>query len=145
MTATTPIAGGHWIGLDPGRSKCGLVRTDISGQQVQDLLVCTPQESWDWLQHWCHSCSVKGLVLGDGTGSGPWQQAIGDALPELTVVLQPEAGSTLAARGRYCQLFPPRNLWKLLPEGLRLPPRPLDDLAALVLLEAHLGHRLGLA
>ena len=101
MTATTPTAGGHWIGLDPGRSKCGLVRTDISGQQVQDLLVCTPQESWDWLQHWCHSCSVKGLVLGDGTGSGPWQQALGDALPELTVVLQPEAGSTLAARGRY--------------------------------------------
>ncbi|WP_341882558.1 resolvase [Synechococcus sp. UW140] len=145
MTATTPTAGGHWIGLDPGRSKCGLVRTDISGQQVQDLLVCTPQESWDWLQHWCHSCSVKGLVLGDGTGSGPWQQAIGDALPELTVVLQPEAGSTLAARGRYWQLFPPRNLWKLLPEGLRLPPRPLDDLAALVLLEAHLGHRLELA
>ena len=57
---------GHWIGFDPGSSKCGLVRTDISGQQVQDLLVCTPQESWDWLQHWCQSSTVSGLVPGDG-------------------------------------------------------------------------------
>ena len=135
---------GHWIGFDPGSSKCGLVRTDISGQQVQDLLVCTPQESWDWLQHWQQSSTVVGLVIGDGTGSGPWQQAIHEAMPGLDLVLQKEAGSTLAARGRYWQLFPPRLLWRLLPLGLRLPPRPLDDIAALVLLEAHLGIQLDL-
>ena len=65
-------------------------------------------------------------------------------MPGLDLVLQKEAGSTLAARGRYWQLFPARRLWRLLPLGLRLPPRPLDDIAALVLLEAHLGIQLDL-
>jgi hypothetical protein len=136
---------GHWIGLDPGSSKCGLVRTDLAGLCVQDLLVCSPRESWDWLQHWCQTSATHGLVLGDGTGSGPWQQAITEAMPELLLILQPEAGSTLAARERYWQLFPAQKLWRLLPISLRIPPRPLDDIAALVLLEAHLNKELSLA
>ena len=50
----------------------------------------------------------------------------------------PEAGTTLAARQRYWQLEPPRGWRRLLPEGLRLPPRDIDDVVAQLLLERHL-------
>ena len=132
---------GGWAALDPGRQKCGLVRTDASGAELVDLLICSPREAWDWLQHWQHQAPLEGVVLGDGTASGPWRKALAELEPAVAVVLQPEAGSTLAARERYWQLLPARGWQRLLPRGLRLPPRPVDDLAALVLLEAHLGAR----
>ena len=132
---------GAWAAPDPGSQKCGLVRTDASGTELVDLLICSPREAWDWLQHWQHQAPLQGVVLGDGTASGPWHKALAELEPAVAVVLQPEAGSTLAARERYWQFLPARGWQRLLPRGLRVPPRPVDDLAALVLLEAHLGAR----
>ena len=132
---------GGWAALDPGRQKCGLVRTDASCTELVHLLICSPREAWDWLQHWQHQAPLQGVVLGDGTASGPWRKALSELEPAVPVVLQPEAGSTLAARERYWQFLPARGWQRVLPRGLRLPPRPVDDLAAMVLLEAHLGAR----
>jgi hypothetical protein len=53
-----------------------------------------------------------------------------------------EAGTTLAARQRYWQLEPPRGWQRLLPKGMRLPPRDVDDVVAQLLLERHLGRPL---
>jgi len=130
---------GCWIALDPGRHKCGLVRSDSKGERIMDLLICSPRECWDWLQHWLEPGGVQGLVLGDGTSSSAWQDCIQELDPHLQLLLQPEYASTLEARERYWQLYPPRGWRRLLPAGLRLPPRPVDDLAALVLLERYLG------
>jgi len=58
------------------------------------------------------------------------------------VLLIEERGSTLAARSRYWQLFPARGWRRLLPMGLRQPPRPWDDVVAQLLVEQALGHRL---
>jgi hypothetical protein len=53
-----------------------------------------------------------------------------------------EHGSTLAARQRYWELYPP-GLWtRLWPPGLRLPPRDIDDVVAQLLVERHCGMRL---
>ena len=79
-------------------------------------------------------------MLGNGTGSKPWLSRLGDL--DLTLELVDERGTTLAARQRYWELFPPRGLAKLIPGGLRMPPRDLDDMAAQLLLERQLGHRL---
>ena len=63
---------GGWAALDPGRQKCGLVRSDASGAELVDLLICSPREAWDWLQHWQHQalckawCSVMAPPAGHG-------------------------------------------------------------------------------
>jgi hypothetical protein len=49
-----------------------------------------------------------------------------------------ERYSSLEARNRYWQMYPPRGLTRLLPEGMRTPPRPVDDIVAIVLIERYL-------
>jgi len=129
-----------WIGLDPGRSKCGVVRSDHSTGQVEVAAVLSPEECFEQMAIWRERPGIEGVVLGDGTGSKHWQRQLSDL--GLTVHVIPEAGTTLAARTRYWQLEPPRGWRRLLPEGLRLPPRDYDDVVAQLLLERHWGTEL---
>ena len=107
---------GGWAALDPGRQKCGLVRTDASGTELVDLLICSPREAWDWLQHWqqqaplqkawCwviqhHVAALAPPAAISGTSTNPHAQRRPTAAEleptmAVAVVLQPEAGSTLA-------------------------------------------------
>ncbi len=129
-----------WIGLDPGRSKCGLVRSDQTTGQIEVAAVLSPEECFKQIAIWRERPGLEGVVLGDGTGSKHWQRQLSDL--GLAVQVIPEAGTTLAARARYWQLEPPRGWRRLLPEGLRLPPRDYDDVVAQLLLERHWGTEL---
>ena len=134
MSAPEP---GPWAAIDPGRSKCGLVLSDPSASWIVEADVLPPEACWQRLQHWIAADDLRAIVLGDGTGSRPWRQRLAGLKPRLIIVA--EAGSTLAARGRYWQLYPARGWRRLLPEGLRLPPRDIDDVAAQLLLEQQWG------
>ena len=129
-----------WIGLDPGLSKCGLVRSDHSTGQIEVAAVLSPEECFKQIAIWRERPGLEGVVLGDGTGSKHWQRQLNDL--GLAIQLIPEAGTTLAARARYWQLEPPRGWRRMLPEGLRLPPRDYDDVVAQLLLERHWGTEL---
>ena len=124
-----------WIGLDPGRSKCGLVRSEQTTGQIEVAAVLSPEECFKQIAIWRERPGLEGVVLGDGTGSKHWQRQLNDL--GLAVQVIPEAGTTLAARARYWQLEPPRGWRRMLPEGLRLPPRDYDDVVAQLLLERH--------
>ena len=131
---------GGWAALDPGRSKCGLVRCDASRATVIAAHIEPGEACLERLQQW-KAAGLEGVVLGDGTGSGPWPNRLRQL--GLAVAVVDERGSTLAARGRYWELMPPRGLRRLLPRGLRLPPRAIDDVVAQLLLERWLGVPLG--
>lgn len=132
--AAAPIAG-----LDPGRSKCGLVLSDASRRRVVAAAVLPPAGTLQLLRCWQRQEGLRAVVLGDGTGSRPWQQRLEG---QLELVRVDEHGSTLEARRRYWQLFPPRGWRHWLPAGLRQPPRDWDDVVAQLLLERWLGRRL---
>ena len=124
------------IGFDPGRSKCGLVLVRTDPAQVLDSDVLVPEAVLNTLNQWSQGGDLPMIVMGDGTGSDAWIKP----LQRLTTLVQVnERGTTLKARQRYWQLWPPQGLWRLVPEGLRLPPAELDAVAALVMVEAYLN------
>lgn len=133
---------GALAGLDPGRSKCGLVRTDRGRQQLLEALVIPPEQAWDRLEGWLLQGEVGAVILGNGTGSASWRRRLEPLAP---VLLVEEHGSTLAARVRFFELHPTRGWRRLLPQGLRQPPRDWDDVVAQLLLERLLGHPLAAA
>lgn len=128
------------VAIDPGRSKCGLVLSDAEGSGLLAAGVLPAAECLAHLQAWSAAQRCHTVLLGNGTGSGPWHQWLAP-LP-LRLIAVPETGTTLAARRRYWQLEPPRGWRRLLPEGMRLPPRDVDDVVAQLLLERHLKREL---
>jgi RNase H-fold protein (predicted Holliday junction resolvase) len=134
MTGTGPVAA-----LDPGSAKCGLVLSDAPRRRITCALVLPPDEAWRTLRDWHSGQGLQAVVIGTGTGSRPWRERLAALVP---VVMVEERGSTLAARDRYWQLFPPRGWRRWLPAGLRQPPRDWDDVVAQLLLERWLGYEL---
>lgn len=130
---------GPLAGLDPGRSKCGLVRTDVSRLQILEACVLPPEACLERLLEWRRLGLITALVMGDGTGSQAWQSKLAGVLP---VHATAEWGTTLEARRRYWEIEPPRGWRSVLPEGLRQPPRDWDDIVAQLLLERWVGHPL---
>jgi len=57
------------------------------------------------------------------------------------VELVDERETTLLARARYFADHPPRGWRRLVPRGMLLPPRPIDDYAALLIAERYLKGR----
>ena len=124
------------MAIDPGRSKCGLVLSDHNGLELLAAGVLPAPACRAQIHTWAAAQQCHTVLLGNGTGSAPWRQWLAP-LP-LKLLMVPEAGTTLAARRRYWQLEPPCGWRRLLPEGLRLPPRDMDDVVAQLLLERHL-------
>ena len=60
----------------------------------------------------------------------------------IEIELVNEQNSTVEARSRYWQMYPPQglNLNRLLPIGLRTPPQPVDDIVAIILIERYVQH-----
>ena len=76
--------------------------------------------------------------MGDGTTSQAWREQIESSLStDIEIAVVDEKNSTLEARDRYWTMYPPRGLQRLIPRGMRIPPRPVDDIVAILLLERY--------
>ena len=124
------------VAIDPGRNKCGLVLIDKPRSLVEVGLVLPVHRVMDQLIAWSCSGGVGLILLGNGTSSEAWDGQLERIAPVRKVN---ERGTTLRARGRYWQLWPPKGLQRLIPQGMRVPPGDLDAVAALVMAEEHLG------
>jgi RNase H-fold protein (predicted Holliday junction resolvase) len=126
------------LGFDPGRDKCGLA---VMGREQQLLYhqVVPSQEAIATIQQLCQQFVVEIIVMGDQTTAKRWKQKISHDLPtSVPIVLVDERYSSLEARDRYWQMYPPKGIQRLIPQGLREPPRPVDDIVAILLIERYL-------
>jgi RNase H-fold protein (predicted Holliday junction resolvase) len=127
------------IGFDPGRDKCGVAVMDVGGTLYRHEVVPS-SEAIATINGIINGFSVQHLVLGDQTTSREWQATLKQNLSiPIPIHLVDERYSTLEARDRYWQLYPPKGLQKLIPKGLRSIAHPIDDIVAIILIERYLS------
>lgn len=127
-----------FLGFDPGRDKCGLALMNIDKQILYHEVLKSEDAIASMQDLWLKYQPNK-LIIGNLTTSQQWLEKIKDKLNlSKEIVLVDEKNSTLEARQRYWQMYPPRGLSKLIPQSLKVPPRPIDDIVALILIERYL-------
>lgn len=126
------------LGFDPGRDKCGIAIMGREGQPQYHEVVSS-ETAIAQIKTLCQQYFLERVVMGDRTTAKTWRAKIEPQLPKnVPIVLVDEHNSSLEARDRYWQMYPPQGLTRLIPQGMRLPPRPVDDIVAILLIERYL-------
>lgn len=126
------------LGFDPGRQKCGLAIMGLD-RCLYYHEVIPAAEAIATIQTLQQQYPISFLVIGDQTSAKEWRQKIAAGLADpLRIMPVDERYSTLEARDRYWQMYPPQGLAKLIPQGIRTLPRPIDDIVAILLIERYL-------
>jgi len=126
------------LGFDPGKDKCGIAVMAEDGH-VWEHEVVASEGAIATVRQWCERYGISVLVMGNQTTSKAWEAKL---QPEFTGTVEmikvDERYSTLEARDRYWQMYPPKGFTRLVPQGMRQPPRPIDDIVAIILIERYL-------
>lgn len=127
----------YYLGFDPGRDKCGLaIVTDTKRVLCHEVVLA--DQALAVINQWLGNYQIQALIIGNQTTSKIWQEKLKQGLSQaIEIRTVNERNSTLEARDRYWQMFPPQGLTKLLPQGLRQPPRAIDDIVAILLVERY--------
>lgn len=121
---------GAVIGVDPGRSKAGYALLDNSGVVIAAGIEPIGRLH-DCLSELLTRRPVQAIALGGGTNARRIKAALdGFGLPIHYV---DEYETSRMARALYFAEHPPRGWRRLIPLGLQLPGRPVDDYAAILI------------
>jgi len=123
------------LGIDPGTRKCGYaVLSQAGGAPVEIGIVETPQLG-PLAVALVARHPIRAIALGSGTHAPPVALALRACGIPVHVVDERE--TTLRARFRYFKDNPPKGWRRWVPRGMLLPPRPIDDYAALLIAERY--------
>jgi RNase H-fold protein (predicted Holliday junction resolvase) len=130
------------LGFDPGRQKCGLAIMGLD-QVLCYQQVVAADSVIDEIASLRQRFPISTIVLGDQTASQGWKDTLSMMPDPPRIMLVDERYSTLEARDRYWQMYPPSGLASLVPQSLRTIPRPIDDIVAILLIERYLNRLKG--
>jgi RNase H-fold protein (predicted Holliday junction resolvase) len=135
FTPTQPVI----LGFDPGKDKCGIAVMGVD-RRLYFHQVVVSEEAVVSINNLREQFPISLLVMGNQTTAKRWKKQLQEELSQqINIVMIDERNSTLEARDRYWQMYPAKGLTKLVPQGMRTPPRPIDDIVAILLIERYLN------
>jgi RNase H-fold protein (predicted Holliday junction resolvase) len=127
------------LGIDPGTRKCGYAIVETVGGVPLDLGIEPTDQLAERVRKLVTRYAPTIIALGRGTHSAFVQNVIAEL--GIPIALVDERETTLLARKRYFAANPPPWWLRIVPSGMLLPPRPIDDYAAVLIAERLLAER----
>ena len=123
-----------YISIDPGIKKCGLLLADMKSGKVIEAGISSLNKLPDLVSLWNEDYKINKIIIGDGTNCKYIENQLkGNNSFDINYVN--ERGSTLRARFRYWEIWPPNYFIRWLPKEILFPPENLDAIVAFILLE----------
>jgi len=124
-----------FMGIDPGRDKCGVAVLTTSGEIKFQRVVMT-EELDSVIKSLAAQFDIERVILGDGTTHKAAAKKISAA--GLMFELVDEKHTTEEARREYWKKNPPHGWRRLLPTSMQVPPEPVDAIVAEILVKRYL-------
>ena len=121
------------LGIDPGTRKCGYAVVARAAAAPLALGIVPTEELGAIVRDLASRLPLRAVALGSGTHTAAVAAVLAELRLPISVVDERE--TTLLARRRYFQVHPPRGWRRFVPRGMLLPPRPIDDFAAVLIAE----------
>ena len=126
------------MGVDPGRDKCGVAVLSSDGEVKFSEVIAT-SEFETVMQKLFAQFEIELAVLGNGTTHKDAEKKL--FATGLSIKVVDEKFTTEQARRLYWQKFPPQGWRKFLPTSLQVPPVPVDNIVAEILVKRFLEER----
>ena len=131
-------AAGHAVlGIDPGTRKVGYALVADAASAPIALGIEPLEVLMARLEPLLAAHPIRAVALGAGTNAALLQERLG--VFGVPVHLIDETDTTYRARALYFADHPPRGWRRWIPLGLQLPPRPIDDYAALLIARRYIS------
>ena len=126
----------NFLGIDPGRDKCGVAVLTSSGE-IKFQQVVTTDELDRVIKNLAAEFKPQTVILGDGTTHKSAAEKISAA--GLSFKLVDEKHTTEEARREYWKKNPPHGWRRILPTSMQVPPEPVDAIVAEILVRRFLA------
>ena len=127
-----------YIGIDPGRDKCGVAVLNSEGKIFFQSVIATENLS-EVTKKLSELFDIELAILGDGTTHKSTERILKKF---FSVQIVDEKHTTELARKIYWQKNPPSGWRKFLPTSLQVPPEPVDAIVAEILVRRFLGEEI---
>ena len=124
-----------FLGVDPGRDKCGVAVLNKDGEIKFQKVIATENFS-EVIKKLSEEFNLELAILGNGTTHKNAEEILKKF---LSVKVVDEKHTTEQARKLYWKKNPPTGWRKFLPTSMQVPPEPVDAIVAEILIKRFLN------